>query len=245
MSDRKVLEALSQLGLNQLEAEIYRFLISENPASGYRVSQGISKPTANVYKALESLLKKGAVLQVDQRKKIYSPVEPEKLFARIEKQFQADKNAALKEFSRSSKPTFPTQFTAISTEEQLLSFARRALEDFESSVAICSSYYAKQLEESFDRSYLMSSKLVEAKTLIQVPEEAFETEMLQIVADRKVAVFGNGSGQNVVGFSVDQPAFATQLHQSVICQIGLYQVDQALEADQSRKQISRLIENLP
>jgi sugar-specific transcriptional regulator TrmB len=245
MSDRKVTEALTQLGLNQLEAEVYRFLISEHPASGYRVSQGISKPTANVYKALESLLKKGAVLQVDHRKKSYSPVEPEKLFARVEKQFHNDKAAALKEFARISAKFHPSVFTPITSEEQLVSFARRALEDFESSVAICSGHYSKLLEESFDRTYLMSSKMVVARTLIIVPEGAFEAETLQIVSDRTVAVFGNGSGQCVTGFSVDHPSFAAQLHQSVTCQIGLYQVDQALEADQSRKQISRLIENLP
>lgn len=239
------MEALTQLGLNQLEAEVYRFLVGEHPASGYRVSQGISKPTANVYKALESLLRKGAVLQVDSRKKSYRPIEPEKLFARMEKQFQSDKVAVLKEFAKANHPTIATEFTQISTEEQLLSFAKRALEDFESSVAICSGYYSKALEDLFDRTYLMSSRLVIAKTLVSVPEEAFETDTIQVVADRKVAVFGNGTGQNVTGFAVEQPAFATQLHQSVICQIGLYQVDQALEADLSRKQISRLIENLP
>ena len=35
------------------------------------------------------------------------------------------------------------------------------------------------------------------------------------------------------------------MHQAVVCQMGLYQVDRALESDESKKQIAKIIENLP
>ena len=245
MAVNKVADVLSQLGFNQLEAEVYRFLISESPSTGYRVSQGISKPTANVYKALESLLKKGAVLQNDSRKKSYVPIDPQKLIARFEKQFAADKSVALKQLAMAMLPAEPAAIVLTQTEEQLLSFATRALDDYDSAVAICSPYYAELLKEHFTGAFVMSSSPTLAKNHVMVPEEAFDTEMLQIVADRKVAVFASGAGASLSGFAVENEAFAAQLHQSIVCQIGLYQVDQAIEADMGRKQISRIIENLP
>jgi len=53
---------LADIGLNRLEALIYLHLTREPSVTGYRVAQGIGKPVANVYKALESLQKKDAVV---------------------------------------------------------------------------------------------------------------------------------------------------------------------------------------
>jgi HTH-type transcriptional regulator, sugar sensing transcriptional regulator len=59
------IEALMALGLNQLEAEVYTFLLTHEPMTGYRVGQQIGKQTANVYKAIETLARRGAVLIED------------------------------------------------------------------------------------------------------------------------------------------------------------------------------------
>jgi sugar-specific transcriptional regulator TrmB len=57
-----ITKSLSDLGLTPLEAVIYVFLLRESPATGYRIAQGIGKPVANTYKAIESLQLKGAIL---------------------------------------------------------------------------------------------------------------------------------------------------------------------------------------
>lgn len=59
------IEALMALGLNQLEAEVYTFLLMHEPMTGYRIGQQIGKQTANVYKAIETLSRRGAVLIED------------------------------------------------------------------------------------------------------------------------------------------------------------------------------------
>ncbi|MDH4241465.1 MAG: hypothetical protein OEW48_18045 [Phycisphaerae bacterium] len=53
---------LEDLGLNRLEAGIYAFLLTNDPQTGYQIGKKLRKPTANVYKAIESLSHKGAVL---------------------------------------------------------------------------------------------------------------------------------------------------------------------------------------
>jgi hypothetical protein len=53
---------LSTLGFTELEAAVYTFLVESSPATAYRVAQGIGRPVANTYKAVESLQQKGAVL---------------------------------------------------------------------------------------------------------------------------------------------------------------------------------------
>ena len=55
-------DALVPFGFTALESEIYVFLLGESPATGYRVAQGINKPAANTYKAIQTLQSKGAIL---------------------------------------------------------------------------------------------------------------------------------------------------------------------------------------
>ena len=59
------IDALIALGLNQLEAEVYEHLLRNEPMTGYRIGRDIGRPTANVYKAVESLARHGAVLLED------------------------------------------------------------------------------------------------------------------------------------------------------------------------------------
>lgn len=53
------------LGLTELEAEVYMFLLSEPGSTGYRVAQALGKPVGNIYKAIESLETKGAAMLSD------------------------------------------------------------------------------------------------------------------------------------------------------------------------------------
>lgn len=54
--------ALTNLGFNELEAEVYLYLLPNPPATAYAVGKALGRPTANVYKAVDVLARKGAVL---------------------------------------------------------------------------------------------------------------------------------------------------------------------------------------
>src|SRR5688572_22401604 len=64
MSDatERSVEVLRELGLNQLEAEVYAYLLPREPMTAYRIGRALGRPTANVYKAVEALAREGAVL---------------------------------------------------------------------------------------------------------------------------------------------------------------------------------------
>jgi sugar-specific transcriptional regulator TrmB len=86
--------ALSALGFSEIEALAYCFLLKESPATAYRVSHGIGKPTANTYKAIASLAAQGAITLDDGESKEYRAVPPEELLARLESGFRGRKQAA-------------------------------------------------------------------------------------------------------------------------------------------------------
>lgn len=85
----KLAAALERLGFTPLEAEVYTFLVGAAPATGYRIAQALGRPVSNIYKTVESLEQKGAVLVgEDHENRIARAVEPEELIARLEGEFQ-------------------------------------------------------------------------------------------------------------------------------------------------------------
>ncbi|HLO42587.1 MAG TPA: helix-turn-helix domain-containing protein, partial [Phycisphaerales bacterium] len=57
---------LERLGFTPLESVIYAFLVKAGPATGYRIAQAVGKPVGNVYKAVEGLEDKGAVMTSEE-----------------------------------------------------------------------------------------------------------------------------------------------------------------------------------
>lgn len=51
-----------ELGLSRLEAEVYVFLLANRPMTAYGIGKRLNRATANVYKAVETLARRGAVL---------------------------------------------------------------------------------------------------------------------------------------------------------------------------------------
>nr|WP_321452773.1 helix-turn-helix domain-containing protein [uncultured Carboxylicivirga sp.] len=79
------IELLTKLGFNNLEAEVYIHLLLNEPMTAYKVGKGINKPTANVYKAIESLSQKGAVLIEENKNKTCKVVSPDEFLNHYEK----------------------------------------------------------------------------------------------------------------------------------------------------------------
>jgi len=83
----KPIPSLEALGLTQLEALAYAYLVANPATTGYRVSKGIGKPTANVYRALEGLERKGAVTNDRASPPLFRAVAPDELFDQLEREF--------------------------------------------------------------------------------------------------------------------------------------------------------------
>ncbi len=81
------IETLTGLGLNRLEAAVYVHLLANPPMTAYRIARGIGAATANVYKAVESLANRGAVLVEDGANRLCRAVPAREFLRQIETGF--------------------------------------------------------------------------------------------------------------------------------------------------------------
>jgi sugar-specific transcriptional regulator TrmB len=246
MASLRASEALVGFGYTALESEIYAFLLQEHPSTGYRVAQVIGKPAANVYKALEALERKAAVLVEGTNSKEYRPVAPDRLFSRLEKEFLGNKSSAIKTLSALGKTDSVGKVFTVSNRDQAVAQTRTLLASAkETALFIGSEDFAIDLKSDLKSAWVMTSCDIAAEQHISVPAEMFEVPTLQVVVDGRSALFASGSDSSFQGFWFENHPLGASMHQAIVCQIGLYQVDRALDADAGRKQISKIIENLP
>ena len=122
------LAALSALGFSDIEARVYAQLLSDSPATGYKVSHAIGKPTANTYKAIASLEGKGAVLVDDGESRLCRAVPPAELMARLTRQFRGDCRRAARALSAIESGGGDDRVYRIQTVAQVLERARAMLQ---------------------------------------------------------------------------------------------------------------------
>lgn len=85
--ENEAIQKLRDIGLNQLEAEVYYLLLREHPMTAYKVGKLLKKPTANIYKAVEVLYSKGAIIIEEGKNKLCKAVNPKEFIALQESQF--------------------------------------------------------------------------------------------------------------------------------------------------------------
>lgn len=93
---KEAIDKLTEIGLNQLEAEVYYLLLREKPMTAYKAGKLLKKPTANVYKAVDVLYNKGAVIIEEGQNKLCKAVDPEEFLAIQENQFSVKTREASK-----------------------------------------------------------------------------------------------------------------------------------------------------
>ena len=91
--------ALESLGLTHIEALCYAHLATNPSTTGYGVARGIGKPTANVYRAIETLERKGLVNHDRGTPPAYRALAPDEMLARLEREFQERKSRASRELA--------------------------------------------------------------------------------------------------------------------------------------------------
>jgi hypothetical protein len=119
--------ALQDLGFTALEAQVYAYLLQHAPATGYRVSHAIGKPTANTYKALASLADQGAVLLDDGGGGAARAVPPAELLAGLERRARERREAAAAALADLAPGEVDDRVYALRDRDQVLERARAML----------------------------------------------------------------------------------------------------------------------
>jgi HTH-type transcriptional regulator, sugar sensing transcriptional regulator len=118
---------LQALGFSEIEALVYCYLLTNAPATGYRVSRGIGKPVANTYKAIADLKNRGVLAISNDDNKIAIPVSPEELLGRLEGEFHRQREAAATELAKLAPEPEDEHIYRLSTTQQVLDRAREML----------------------------------------------------------------------------------------------------------------------
>lgn len=119
--------ALTFLGFSEIEALIYTFLLQESPATGYRVSHAIGKPTANTYKAIAALALRGAIIIDDSDNRLCRAVPPGELLDRLGRAFDTHKKTAADELAKIKQAAGDDRVYYLTSVEQVIERARAML----------------------------------------------------------------------------------------------------------------------
>ncbi len=127
MVHEKAVTALAAVGLTDLEAEVYTFLLEEAPATGYRVAQGTGRLPANVYKAIESLQAKGAVIVDEGASRMCRALPAEEFLALQRRRFEEREKRAAAALAELGRPSRDDRVYQLRSAEQVLERCRTML----------------------------------------------------------------------------------------------------------------------
>ena len=127
MKTRFSIQPLIDLGLTVLESEIYAYLIQNSPATGYRVAKKIGKPTANTYKAIQSLQDKGFIIVEDSTNRLCRAVPMDQMLDSLERRFLDLKHKAKKELAKLKPAPDDERLYYLQTSDQVFERFRQML----------------------------------------------------------------------------------------------------------------------
>jgi sugar-specific transcriptional regulator TrmB len=119
--------SLESLGLTQMESLAYAYLVANPASTGYRIARGIGKPTANVYRALESLERKGAVVHDRSATPSFRAIAPDDLLTRLERDFLERKALASRELAALRPDEGDERLYTLASPSQVIARARTIL----------------------------------------------------------------------------------------------------------------------
>jgi HTH-type transcriptional regulator, sugar sensing transcriptional regulator len=178
--------ALVELGFTGLEAEVYTALVQNPPMTGYRVAQVLGKPAANVYKAIESLQAKGAVMVEEGANRVCHAVPPGELLGLLERGFRESRERAAAALAELQSVPADDRVYQLRSREQVMERCRRMLERAER-VALLDAFPGP-LEE------LRAGAEAAAARGVTVAVKAYEPTSL-----REAEVFVHPRGRDVIG----------------------------------------------
>jgi hypothetical protein len=192
------IQSLVDLGFTDLEARAYAFLLTESPATAYRVAQGTGKPVANTYKALDTLATRSAVMVDEGQTRLYRAVPLDDLLRDMERSFASRKAQARRELADVASSASDARVYQLATPDAVYAHAQRLIEGAQSKL-VCDLFpeparrLAPLLESAAGRCGVamqgyepISLRRVTTATFGGAPAvlDAVEGHLIVIVADR-------------------------------------------------------------
>jgi sugar-specific transcriptional regulator TrmB len=128
------------LGFNKLEAEIYCHLLQNDAATPYRIARALGRQTANVYKAVETLARRGAVLVEEGDSRFCRAVPAREFIGHIKRDFLSRTTQAAALLSDLDRPTYDERVYRIESVPEVLERAASMLAIEAETVAVVDAF---------------------------------------------------------------------------------------------------------
>ena len=133
----KLLQMLREMGLSELEAYIYIWLLGNKRSTGYKIAGQIGKPVANTYKALKSLQQKGAVVSDKSSGTVYFDTIPiEEFLNKIENEFKTKREQIIEEVNKLEVQQEPTGIYELQSKELVFEKASSMIKSAQNTLLI-------------------------------------------------------------------------------------------------------------
>lgn len=252
---------LRELGFSGLEADIYLAVMTDPDSTGYRISQLLGKAAPNIYKALDSLVSKGAVIADEGGKsRTFVAVPVGELAEQMSHRLKTLAVKAEKGLESLRRPGLPEGVYHLNSVHQVMSRARRMLTEASVTVVIdgdvapimelredleaAASIGVKVLLHTRDRLDVAGCEVITSCT------EGWPGEMLMIVvdSDQYMAAFMTGKMQDLSKAVWSRNFLAPCLHRSYMAKALFYRVammlgEERAPSDDVRLEVIRLWES--
>lgn len=249
-----VAETLVPFGFTALESEIYVFLLKISPATGYRIAQGISKPAANTYKAIQALQAKGAILVEEGPSRLCRAIPLEELMNRLQKDFESQRKKAEKQLKSIGKPAEDGRIYQLLSTDQILNRVREMLASAENSALLklpSDELHSIEgdVEKAVDRGVkvsVLTSEPMQIDGADIASHEEIVPGALTVVCDADQLLTGilNAEGDSDAIWTRNS-TLAKNTFVSLSAEFALAEVSTMLNADEKRGRMVRAIENRP
>ena len=137
MKNESLLIMLKDLGLSELEANIYIWLLENKRSTGYKIAGQIGKPVANTYKSLKSLQNKGAVISDDSKGTTYFDTIPiEEFLNKLENEFKQKREQIIEEVDKLEVQQEPIGIYEIKSKDLVFEKAANMIRSTENAILI-------------------------------------------------------------------------------------------------------------
>lgn len=136
-SRNKLVEKLQEIGFNRLESEVYITLLEQSPLSGYRISHIIDEGPSNIYKALDSLKKRGAIMMEERPgTKHFTAVPAVEYLAGVTKQIKQNITFLENHLPDKTAPVKENRVFTLETIDQILERSEDMIKNAEKQIIV-------------------------------------------------------------------------------------------------------------
>lgn len=247
-----------ELGMSGLEAEAYLAVLAEPDSTGYRISQVLGKPAPNTYKALDSLVNKGAILADEgSRSRTFAAVPIREQVIQRNQKLDMLAEEIEKGLEKIHKPLSEEGVYKLSTVHQVLVRAQEMVDNAaDTIVADADNLPMKKLSDGFQRAARRGVKvLLHGREPMSIPgcefissvTEGWRGDMLVLVTDSReyLVAFMSNDMKLLINGIWSRSFIAPCLHRSYMVKVLFYRIsmmmgEEKYSLDDIRAELLRL-----